>query len=357
MKHLSDGTIRRIIDEPFASGPRDRAHLGECPACRSRIEDIRDDQAFVATAFTAPVSQPDLAAARAAIAGRRPSRRKPFAGGFPIRKPGLIPGIASLVLAGGLIASAATGAMGSLLTVFQPTTVTPIFLERGTLSNLPQLRHLGNLVPPGNVATREYQSLSAAERASGLKILLPRSLPAGVPSNRQTGVMAAQTSSFTFSASKAAAYARSSHRRIPPIPDDLNGATLTLTTNPAVVTVYGGRADIPDLVVAETRAPALTMSGAPLQTVESYLSKIPGIPRSLVTQLKSLSKPTSTLPIPIPLNLAYASHVTINDAPGLLIGDNTGVASVVVWEKGGVVYGVGGGLTSTQVVKTAESLR
>jgi hypothetical protein len=41
---------------------------------------------------------------------------------------------------------------------------------------------------------------------------------------------------------------------------------------------------------------------------------------------------------------------------GLLVGDNTGVFSVVIWEENGVVYGVGGALTSGQVLHVANSL-
>ncbi|SRR6266700_6833331 len=40
MWHLSDGTLRRAVDEPLAVGPAGRRHLRTCPRCQRRLQEI-----------------------------------------------------------------------------------------------------------------------------------------------------------------------------------------------------------------------------------------------------------------------------------------------------------------------------
>lgn len=357
MKHLSDGILRRMVDEPFAFSGEDRAHLAGCARCGERIKTIRSDEQLAAQALNSPVPSPELNRARAAISERRPSRRTPRLSPVSARMPRPIPAAALLVIAASLVTSVATGAAGDVLTVFHSGPPTPIYLRSSDLASLPALRNFGVLHVPMNVPSRQYGNAATAAAAAGMHVEVPASLPAGISASAKYSVVPGQTSSFTFSAAKAAAYAARSHQSVPRMPAAMNGSMLTLSTHTAVVAVYGKGGDVPDLVVAETKAPTLVMSGVTLPTVEDYLSRFPGLPSGLVHQIKQLASPTSTLPIPIPIDLAYANHVTVDGTPGLIIGDNTGVASVVVWEKAGVVYGVGGGLTASQALQAANSLR
>jgi hypothetical protein len=48
--------------------------------------------------------------------------------------------------------------------------------------------------------------------------------------------------------------------------------------------------------------------------------------------------------------------VTVQGVQGLAVGDSTGLGSVVIWEKDGIIYGVGGPLTEDQVLDIANSL-
>ena len=42
---------------------------------------------------------------------------------------------------------------------------------------------------------------------------------------------------------------------------------------------------------------------------------------------------------------------------GLLLGDATGLGSVVMWQKGGVVYVVGGQVKDSEALDVANSLK
>jgi hypothetical protein len=59
--------------------------------------------------------------------------------------------------------------------------------------------------------------------------------------------------------------------------------------------------------------------------------------------------------VPIPIDLASGSAVTINGARGVLIGDSTGLGSAVIWQHNGVVDAIAGTLTIGEVLDVARS--
>ena len=89
--------------------------------------------------------------------------------------------------------------------------------------------------------------------------------------------------------------------------------------------------------------------------MESYLLAQPGISPSLAAAIKAMGDPTSTLPIPVPINKAVSQNVTLTDGThAVVIGDSTGLIGGIIWEKGGIVYGVGGSLTQSQLISVAN---
>jgi hypothetical protein len=359
MKHVNDGDLRRLIDEPFALAPAVRGHAVDCPECAARMRSIRQNWELVGAAFHQSVTVPDLLSARRRLSAT--SRERPRAPLWPIKRigsvrRGVVPGVASLALVAVLGTSVATGAFLNVLTVFQPNQVSPLYIQRSDLTSLSELAHFGSFRTSGHMSSSEVSSVAAADEASGMQVRVPSYLPSGTSPSVMYEVLPAQTASFQFSSDTAAAYARSAGISVPTMPANLNDTLLTLETHSAVVTVYGSKQEVPDLVIGQSGAPMLSVRGATLATVESYLASVPGVPKELVDQLKSLQSPTDTLPIPVPLNLAYAHSVSVDGTSGLAVGDNTGVASVVIWEKAQVVYGVGGAITVDQALQVADSL-
>ena len=43
MRHLSDGALRRLYDEPFALDEATRAHYNSCQDCQTRFATVADD--------------------------------------------------------------------------------------------------------------------------------------------------------------------------------------------------------------------------------------------------------------------------------------------------------------------------
>lgn len=358
MKHTDSGTLRRLIDEPLSIESADREHVKVCAACGSRLAEIQKDRDAVATMLAGSPPAADLSAARALLAEKtrlaRPRTRSPrIAAGVPLaRRWSWSVGLIMVAVC----AFAFTPAPNVFM-IFQPQQFTTISMTQGELRTLPNLSHFGYLHVDRNLQAKQFSSLSAASDAAGFRPLTPSYVPQDVSNAKTYNVIPSKTSSFTFSASKVAASALRHHRHIPTMPATINGSTISLITHAGVMTVYGGHQDIPSLIVGQTKLPKVVSDGASLKAMESYVLGLPGVSKRLAQQIEAVGKPTNTLPIPIPVNWAFAQHVRVQGHPALLVGDNTGVASVVIWQYGGVVYGVAGALTQDQVLRIADSLR
>lgn len=139
------------------------------------------------------------------------------------------------------------------------------------------------------------------------------------------------------------------------MPARINGSTLQVTVGTAVAATYG-TGELPDLVVGQMAAPKIMSTGVTVQELENYVLSLPDVPSTLATQLRSLGDPTTTLPLPIPVDMAQSQKVSVQGVEGVAIGDQTGAGSVVIWEKNGMIYGVGGPLKESDVLATANSL-
>jgi hypothetical protein len=387
MRHLSDGSIRRMLDEPFSISDKERSHFAGCSLCKARAERFRADQRSVAAFFQTESPRPDIAHAINRVHAAIDSKPKRSTAGRllpsfdnPRRKAALV----KVSWAGGVAAvlalSLAFTPAKNIFTIFQPKQFVPLSVTTGELRSLPNLAKFGTLTLPQNVCSRhsargapgsrrvkpsihdqcnnlQFPNRAAAEAAAKMEILAPTYVPAGVPSHTAYSVMRAETSSFELDAKKAAAEMRKEHKAPVSMPAGLNGDVLRLTTGAAVLTIYGQAQAIPSLVIGQTPVPRVTSSGASITAIENYILRLPGVSKQLAAQVKAIGNPATSLPIPVPVNRAYAQRVTVNGASGIAIGDNTGVASIVIWQKAGTVYGVGGAFTQDQVLRVANSLR
>ncbi len=365
MRHLNDGVLRRSIDEPFAIADSQRAHLASCEKCQVKLAATVADSRVVQGVLASPPLVVHSSAARERFKRQMPpvpARRR----WLPARRPRpgtgrKVGGVAAVLAAFSVVTFTPAGSLAqSFVTIFQPSAVTAIPLTSLDVRSLAQLQNYGSLHLPPQVANQTVSTAQRAADLSGMDVLTPASLPAGVPTSVSYSVSPGATASFTFSASKASAWAESHGKTLPPMPARLNGSVTNLTVGAAVVTMYGGCtvkcSTIPPLVIGQTVAPRLTSSRATLTEIEDYVFALPGVSPQLATELRSLGDPTSALPIPIPTAFVHASSVQIQGVKGEEMGDQTGVGSLVVWEKDGIIYAVGGPLPVSQVESIANGL-
>jgi hypothetical protein len=367
MAHLSEATMRRSVDEALALGARDRQHLGLCSRCAARLDAIEVDAQYAASLLS--TREPEVDSAQAFRSIQTQMKREPGARTTWFRLTARArPRSHVSVLASGAFAAlvAAIMAIGltpagsiaqSFINLFEPQQVATVQLSAADLRSLSQLRYFGMVKVPGSLSPQHVADAQAASVASGMHVLSPSFRPRGTPNAASYEVLGGGTGSFTFSTSRSKAWAAAHHTQLPPVPAGLDGSTLSVTTGDTVLATYSaGSGSLPDLVVGQTRAPRIATTGASVHDIEAYVLSLPGLSSTLRSQIQSLGNPISVLVLPVPADFATSHPVTVDGAHGYAISDSTGLGSVVIWEKDGVIYGVGGTLSESDALQTANSL-
>jgi hypothetical protein len=150
------------------------------------------------------------------------------------------------------------------------------------------------------------------------------------------------------------------------MPAGMDRSTLTVTVGPAVVEIFGNlnvgaasdttQVNLPQLVVGESSAPVVTTSSVTTQQLEDYLLSQPGLSEKLAAAIRAIKDPSTTLPIPIPIEYATSTQVRVQGVDGVAVGDNTGLGAGVIWIKDGLVYGVAGTLKQSAILDVANDL-
>lgn len=365
MAHLTDGTLRTMVDDPDV--PRaDRAHLDECADCQARFKAISNDARSIASLLAVPEANVDVAAAfrrvsSAPAAQPRLGLRWPVA--LPRSRPMVLAfaaALAAVVLVAGVIAR-------DFSFNYQPSSVTPVPVTVADMQALSQLADYGNVTWSTKPELQVVTSPDAAYAAAGLHAPVVKSLPKGVSSNVTYVAMPQAVAVFTFDASKAAASAARHGKTLPPLPKGMDGAQFTVTIGPAVGEIFGNlnqpsgsdvsQMSLPQLVVGESSAPIATSTQVTVKQMEDYLLTQPGISAQLKAAIKAIGDPSTTLPIPIPVQYATSTTVTVQGVQGVALGDNTGVGSAVIWVKNHVVYAVAGSVKQTDAIDIANNLK
>ena len=364
MAHLNDGTLRRMVDDPDAVAGPDREHFAGCAECKSRFDTMSADAKSAAELLAVPAAGFDTDRAFKRLSAR-PARPR-FGFHLPILRPAsraLVAAVALVVM----VAVAVTAAV-NVSDIFQPQTVQTVSINVTDLQSLPDLASYGDF----NWSQQPEPSIGIskpdAEKVAGFTAPSARTLPAGVAGADITYAATQQiTGTFTFSAAKAQAAAAAQGKTLPAMPAGMDGSTLTLTAGPAIIEIYGNlnapqsandasQISLPQLVVAETKAPVVTSTGVTVKQLEDYLLEQPGITPGLASDIKAIGDPSHTLVIPVPIQYATSKNVTVQGVQGVALGDNTGLGSAVVWIKNGKIFFVGGSLKQDDALSVANNL-
>jgi hypothetical protein len=353
-----------MVDDPDALTGSDRRHYADCADCQSRYTGMADDARAAATMLAAPELRLDLASALKHVQAA-PAARPRFGFSLPILRPASRPmfaGLAAAVVALALVATAFV----NILPLFQPKTVQPVPVTVADIQALSALSNYGTMTWSQQPQPQVVLSAADAQSIAGFKAPAASYVPAGVSSTITYAAMPKAVAVFTFDAAKAAAATASTGKSLPPLPKGVDGAKLTVTVGPAIIEVYGNLnagtttssqdINVPELVIAESAAPVVTSTQVTAKQLEDYILSIPGLSKDLTAALKAIGDPTSTLIIPVPIQYATSTSVTVQGVRGVAVGDNTGLGSGVIWIKGNV-FAVAGPLKQSEVVKIADGLK
>jgi hypothetical protein len=250
---------------------------------------------------------------------------------------------------------------------FQPVQVTTQDVAALSQYSAPRIDDLGSVHFQANsFHMRNNLSQAQAAKSVNFSVVLPKQLPDGVANSPSFSVVDGGHGVFTFSVAKMHAYlVKNGHGNVK-IPANLDGATFDVTTTAGVMIKYGYHGGNPFLVV-ELPSPVIRATGgASLEQLQNFMLSLPGLPPSLVAQLKQVNLANGTIPLPVPAGID-AHSVTVNGASGVLLNSNktTTVESIkqfpagsmIVWQAKGIIYALGGITTNTnQLVAAANSI-
>jgi hypothetical protein len=360
--HLTDGTLRRMVDDQDAPASADSAHLDSCAECKARYDAIAADARSIATLLSVPDAHVDVAAAYSRV--MRAPQAQPALGlrlplPRPVARPMKLAFVAAVAAAALVVVAFAAGGF-----FFQPTKVQPVPI---TLSDLEALSQLGDY---GTLTWTQEPDLQVTPAAptGDLKAPVVSKLPAGVSANVTYATMSKAVATFTFSADKAKAAAAAQGKTLPAMPKAMDGATLTITVGPAVGEVYGNlkkpttdtnpdNIQLPQLLVAKSVSPTVSATQVSAKDLEDYVLQLPGISAELKKTIEAIGDPSTTLFIPVPVEYGTSKTVTVQGVEGVALGDNTGVGSAVVWVKDGHVYAVAGTIKQSDAIEIANNLK
>src|SRR5882762_99442 len=329
-----------MVDDPEAHAGADARHYESCPECQARYKAVAGDATHISSLLAAPDLKVDVASAFDRVRSA-PEAKPRFGFRLPVMQPGRRP--LALAFAATLAAVALlVTALASGDNIFSPKTITPVPVTVADLQSLSQLAAYGDLTWTTRPNLQIAANADEAHSVSGLTPPNVATLPNGVSKTVTYAAMPKAEAVFTFSKDKAAAAAAQAGKALPALPAGMDGAKLTVTIGPAVASIYGNlnkptsgsdltQANLPQLVVAATTAPVATSSQVTVKQLEDYLIAQPGISAELKAAIKAIGDPSTTLPIPIPVQYATSTTVTIQGVKGVALGDNTGVGSAVIW--------------------------
>src|SRR5712692_10617508 len=353
-----------MFDDPDALTSSDRRHYADCPDCQARYAGMAEDARAVATLLATPDVKVDAASAFQRIQAAHAAKPR-FGFTLPILRPASRTMFAGLAVAALLVVLVAT-AFANVLPLFQPKTVEAVPIQITDIQALSALSDYGTVTWSQQPLPEVVLSAADAKTIAGFNAPLAKYVPAGVSSTVTYAAMPKAVAVFTFDSSKAAAAAAKTGKSLPALPKGMEGAKLTVTVGPAILEVYGNLKantntnsqdiNVPQLVIAESSAPVVTSSQVTAKQLENYILSIPGISKELSAAIKAIGDPSSTLIIPIPIQYATSTSVTVQGVHGVAVGDNTGLGSGVIWIKGNV-FVVAGPLKQSEVVKVADNLK
>lgn len=359
-RHPTDGTLRRLLDEPAGVADADRAHVAACPTCLTELARVRSDAAVAAAAVPATVGAVDdvdaawrrLSTGLATQQVRRAAAPAPARPRWGARLRSPVVAVAGVVL---LMTGAGIAAAADWLPIFHTEQIAPVAITADDVVALPDLSAYGDVASVSEPDVHPVPDAATAAAVTGLTVPRVAALPAGVSGEPEIVAGGQAGLEFTFSAAKAAqALAPAA---LPAPPPGLDGSRFKLVAGPGVMQVWNADSGLPALAVGRAVAPTAYSSGVDFATARDYVLSLPGLPADLVAQLRSFSADGTTLPLPLPAELVGSAPTEVNGTPAQLLTSRDGSMTAVVWVQDGVVTAVGGSLSADEVLAVARDLR
>lgn len=387
------GTLRAYADGECSNSEElfIRGHLVTCASCRVVLEEVRVTADFAGgrLANLAPgwSELPRLDAAAVLSAARSGSgdwrdfivRRVRKMSTFLStgKRRAVFAGMAAvLLLAVAFSFQPVRSAAEEFLSVFRVERFQPVSIDPNErVNDLVDLTKLGTLeMDRMQMESTPLKSLDEAKTLNGVWVKSPGYLPASITGEPSVQMIAGGNAKFTFDSAKAKAYLAQIGEKDFAVPDKFNGAGFTVNILPVLSIMYGGPeggqpslenpdgaaidSAVPTIMIMEAQSPSIeTFGGVSLDELREFLLSVPGLPPSLVEQLRAIDDWSTTMPVPVPMGKEVADKVTVNGQQGLMVYDDTVKMGGVIWQEEGQIYFVGGSFPKDEIMRVANSLQ
>ncbi|GIH26312.1 hypothetical protein Aph01nite_46220 [Acrocarpospora phusangensis] len=355
MRHPTDGTLRRLVDEPAGVADADREHVAGCPVCLAGLASAQEDAAAVGAALSFD-STVDVDAGWRRLAGAaegRPGTVVPRRRRLALLRSPLVAAVSVVaLLIGGSAAAAA-----DWLQIFRTEQIAPVVAPESELVKLPELDAFGQVQVTEEVDIRQVADAGAAAKATGLSVPRVSRLPKGVTGDPTYHVLGRVSGVFTFSAAKAAQTTKAAGQTPVPPPPGLDGSQFQLSAGPGLAAAWTAGRPVPALVVARAVAPTAASSGVPFETARDYLLSLRILPENVASQLRAFSSDGMTLPLFTSVEQLASTAADVGGVPATVLTSRDGAMAAVVWVIDGNITVVAGSLDADEVLSVARELR
>lgn len=362
------GFLRAALDG--AAPASVSAHVAACTSCRAAGERLRADAAVAAraVALLAPTPAEVPATAAEPPAAMRPPSPAPLppAAPPPARRSRRVAAVAAAIVALAVIVvgtPAGRTAASEFLAAFRTERFEIVTVDTSDEDAFAALEALGDVTTSGEPTPTPVPGAAAAAEAAGVPVALPpaEALPSSVTAEQPSfAVTSPAEVRITFDAERIADHLAAEGADPAAIPDGLDGAALVVRVPPAAVATYPGAEDgFPGLVVGASAPVEAAVEGdVSLEELRELLLGLPGLPPDTVRQLEQIQDWRTTLPIPVPAEVAaMAREAEVAGAPGLVVDGFGGLGGAALWQRDGVVRGVAAPAPLDEVLGVADALR
>ncbi len=366
MRHPTDGTLRRLLDEPAGVADADREHVAGCPVCLSGLAAAREDAAAAGAALDVELAVGRGRGLAAAVAARSPptdaaARRRrlaPAAAGAPALRS---PRVAALAVVAAAGRGRRRGRRGLAADLPRPSGSHPSRSPRPTSSSCPTSPPTATLEVTEEADVREVADAAAAEEATGLSVPRVGELPRGVTGEPDApGRRPGERRCSRSRPSRPRGSPRDSGEALPPPPAGPRRQPVPAGRRPGARRglVGGAAACRPWSWPARSRPPR-TPRASRSRRPATTCCPCRGSPTTSPSQLRGFSGDGTTLPLPVPDRArSRASAADVGGAPATVLT----VAGRHAWRawsgwSDGVVTAVAGSLSDDEVLSVARGLR
>lgn len=370
MRCPDTGTLRAALDGAAPAAVSD--HVAACASCRADSERLQADAAIAAraVALLAPAAPAAPAAAVAPPVALRPPSPTTAPSPPPVppagaRRPRRVAAVAAAIVALAVTVAATPAgrsAAADFLAAFRTERFEVVTVESSDEDAFAALEALGEVTTSGEPTPTRVADAAAAAEAVGVPVAVPpaEALPSSVTSAQPSFTVTEPAEvRLTFDADRIAAHL-SAHGADPAaIPAGLDGAALVVHVPAAAAVTYPGDDDeLPGLIVGSAAPVAASVDGdVSLPALREFLLDLPGLPPDTVRQLEQIQDWRTTLPIPVPPEVAaMAREADVAGTPGLVVDGLGGLGGAALWQRDGVVHAVAAPAPLDEVLGVADSL-